>query len=206
MKFAIGDAPAQFVMLGKKPLMIESTHFMDKILKPSLDVLQRARGRQMAAPDALAELAKIRFYRDALFPGKKLQDLRRHYPFGISANILRETPPALQYLLSILTEQPRMMAAIGFNILLAAVLFYFAKTSSGAKEFQFSDIVTIVVAMFLSMTAILSTHVVVTQRTLKTFGIRASMNGVAISTALGKNGFISIGVSFLLCLLALALR
>jgi hypothetical protein len=206
LEFNIGAIAAKFVVLGDKSTLVESTPFMDKLLAPSLDLLRRARARQVAAATALAELAKIRFYRDALAPGKKLQELRHRYPFGISANLMREVPPALQYLLSTLTEQPRMLAAFGFNAVLVIAMLYLAKTHPAPGQLQFNDIAILVGALLTNMVVLMAMHFGVTSQTLKSFGVQPDLNGISLTAALGKTGFISLGISFAVCLLVWMLR
>lgn len=203
LQFGIGNLPARFVMMGEKSTMIESARFMDQILAPSLDLLRRARERNVPAPAALAELAKIRFYRDAMSPGKNGRDLRRKYPFGISAGVLREAPAALQYLLSILTEQPRMLAAVGFNAALGMVVLYLyhvGKTDHAGIQFQ--DIAILVAALLVNFATLLATHFGLTKKTMESFGLKANFSNVSFRSALGKTGLASLCVTAVLCLLA----
>lgn len=202
LDYLLAEQPVHLVMLGEKPMVVEATHFMDRLLAPAMDLLRRARAKETPAAAALAELGKIRFFRDAFAAGKNGLELRRRYPFGIRIPLLREVPPALQYLLSILTQQPRMLASVAFNAVTAIFLLYHYFLGGAHKGFGAGDIVLCVILLLLNVAAILGVHIGVTLQTLKPFGLRPNYNANGLLIAWGKTGMISAAVTLLFCVIA----
>ncbi len=199
-QFQIGDMKMEFVTLGHKGTLFESPNFMDRILSSSLDMLRRARRREVPTAAALQELGRIKFYRTAFAPGPKNIHLRRRYPFGISAAIFREVPAGLHYLLSILTERPRTLAAVAFNAVATIVLLFTYALGTGNHLFGVMDVVFWIVLLLLNAGAILATHYVISAQALKPFGIRPNMQMDHMMTALGRTGLASLGITLVLCI------
>ncbi|HCM83439.1 MAG TPA: hypothetical protein DIS76_02595 [Rhodospirillaceae bacterium] len=199
-QFQIGNIPAEFVTLGHRGSLFEAPPFMDRILSPSLDILRRARRRDVPAATALQELGKIKFYRAAFADGKS-KELRRRYPFGISGGLMREIPAGLHYLLSILTERPRMLAAVAFNAVAAIVLLYIYALGSAERPFSIMDILLWLALLLLNAGIILTAHFQVSVNALKPFGIKPNVQMDHMMTALGKTGLLSLGITLALCII-----
>ena len=202
LEFSVADQPVHLTMLGEKPTILEATHFMDGLLAQSLDLLRRARQREVLAAAALGDLGKLRFYREALSPGKNSMELRRRYPFGISQNLLREVPSALHYLLSILTAQPRMLAAAAFNAVAAMLLLYLYGLNASKGHFGMGDILLLIVLLLLNTAAIAGTHIAVSAQTLRPFGVQPKLELKYLPTALGDAGIFSLAGTALMCIIA----
>lgn len=198
-QFQIGNMTTEFVTLGHKDTLFEAPNFMDRLLSPALDQLRRARKREIPASTTLQELGKFKFFRHALGGGKNMP-LRRRYPFGISSNLLREVPAGMHYLLSIMTEQPRMLAAIAINALSAIILLYVYALGS-EKPFGIGDIILWLFLLGASAAAVLAAHYFTSAKTLKSFGIRPNVQITHLITILGRTGIASLGVTLLLCIL-----
>jgi len=211
LQYQLGDQPMQIVTLGLRPMILEAAHFMDWLLAPTLELLRRARAREVLAATVLGELGKLRFYREAFAAGKNSQELRRRYPFGISGNLLREVPATLGYLLGNLTAQPRMLAAIAFNAVTAIFLLYIyvlgsSQASGAVKHFGVGDIFLCLALLGLNAAAITATHLGISARTLRPFGVRPKFDAARILNILGDTCFISLGVTLLLCIAAWVMR
>lgn len=198
-QFQIGDMTPEFVTLGSKDTLFEAPNFMDRLLSPALDQLRRARKRELPASTALQELGKFKFFRHALGGGKNMP-LRRRYPFGISPNLLREVPAGMHYLLSIMTEQPRMLAAIAVNAIAAIILLYVYALGS-EKPFGIGDIILWLFLLAANAAAVLAAHYFTSAKTLKSFGIRPNVQATHLLTVLGRTGMASLAVTLLLCIL-----
>jgi hypothetical protein len=198
-QFQLGDVPLEIVTLGHKDTLFDVPNFMDRILAPSLDLLRRARRREIPAINTLKELGEMQFYRRAFKLGDP-KSLRRQYPFGISTNLLREVPPGLHYLLSILTEQPRMLAALGFNAVSAILLLSIYVFSGVGHQFSASDAILWLMLIAFNAITILLTHFLLSERILKPFGLRPNMKINHMPLALGKTGLVSLCATLMLCL------
>lgn len=198
--FQVGNMQLEFVTLGNKGTLFEAPNFMDRLLSPSLEMLRSARRRHIPAAGALQELGKLKFYRSAMAGNKPMQ-LRRNYPFGISSNLFKEIPTSMHFLLSILTERPRMLTAVAFNALVAIILLSHYVLDGAPRNFSLTDIILWLMLLLLNAAATLTAHYFVSAKSLKSFGIKPNMQMDHMITALGRTGFASLGVTLLLCII-----